>query len=48
MVVVKKMNGVSKKNLYWINWLIVEDESMINIKVIYFLCFSVSDYEIDN
>lgn len=47
MVVVKKMNGVSK--IFVMNKLIiVEDESMINIKVIYFLCFSVSDYEIDN
>lgn len=42
------MNGVSKKNLQWINWSIAEDESMINTKVTYFPCPSASDHEIDN
>lgn len=48
MVAEKKMNGVSKKNLQWINWSIAEDESMINTKVTYFPCPSASDHEIDN
>lgn len=48
MVAVKKMNGVSKNNLQWINWSIAEDESMINTKVTYFPCPSASDHEIDN
>lgn len=48
MVTVKKMNGVSKNNLQWINWSIAEDESMINTKVTYFPCPSASDHEIDN
>lgn len=48
MVAEKKMTGVSKKNLQWINWSIAEDESMINTKVTYFPCPSASDHEIDN